>query len=157
MTVEPQDPGIRDLLVRPLSFGDLPAVMEIERSAFSTPWRASTFEGLLSRPDSDLFGATRTGHLIGYCVAWTIGDQAELGNVAVMEAERGRRIGRLLVETALARVKERGAAECFLEVRESNLHARTLYEKCGFRMIGRRKNYYSKPVEDALVLKKDLT
>jgi [ribosomal protein S18]-alanine N-acetyltransferase len=156
MKLEPQDVGTPDLLLRPLSFGDLPAVMEIERSSFSTPWRMSTFEGLLARPDSDVIGATRTGHLVGYCVVWTIGDQAELGNVAVKEAERGGRIGRKLVEAALVRARERGARECFLEVRESNHHARNLYEKCGFRMVGRRRNYYSKPVEDALVLRSDL-
>lgn len=145
-----------ELLLRPLSYGDIQAILEIERASFSTPWRQSTFEGLIARPDADLIGATRTGHLLGYCVVWTIGDQAELGNVAVKEEERGRHIGRRLIEAALTRARQRGAGECFLEVRESNLVARSLYEMFGFRAIGRRRNYYSKPVEDALVMRCDL-
>jgi ribosomal-protein-alanine N-acetyltransferase len=130
--------------------------MEIERVSFTTPWRESTFEGLLRRPDSDLIGGTRTGRLVGYCVCWTVGDQAELGYVAVAVGERGRGIGRRLVLAALERVRQRGARECFLEVRESNLTARALYERCGFQAIGRRRNYYSKPAEDALVMRRDL-
>lgn len=148
--------AVPDIMVRQLSYGDLPAIMEIERKAFTTPWRASTFEGLIARHDSDLLGALRNGFLLGYCVTWTIGDQAELGNVAVAEVERGRGTGRMLVEAALERVGARGARECFLEVRESNHVARTLYESCGFVTIGRRKNYYVKPLEDALVMRREL-
>lgn len=151
-----RDMGTGELLLRPLSYGDLPAMLEIERACFATPWRMSTFEGLLARRDTDVIGATRTGHLVGYCVIWTVGDQAELGNVAVEEQERGRHIGRRLIEAALGRAHGRGAKDCFLEVRESNQLARTLYENRGFQAIGRRRNYYSKPVEDALVMRCDL-
>jgi ribosomal-protein-alanine N-acetyltransferase len=142
--------------LRPLSFADLPAIMEIERVSFTTPWREATFEGLLRRSDSDLIGGTRIGRLVGYCVCWTVGDQAELGNVAVALEERGRGTGRRLIEAALERVRQRGARECFLEVRESNVIARSLYERCGFQAIGRRRNYYTRPVEDALVMRRDL-
>jgi ribosomal-protein-alanine N-acetyltransferase len=131
--------------------------MEIERQAFAMPWRAATFEGLMGRLDSDLLGATRVGRLVGYSVCWTIGDQAELGNVAVAEAERGRGTGRRLVESAIERIVERGAIECFLEVRESNSHARMLYVSCGFEVVGRRRSYYTKPVEDALVMRRSLS
>ncbi len=143
-------------LIRNLTFADLPAIMEIERMSFSTPWRESTFVGLLRRSDSDLIGATRVGRLVGYCVCWTVGDQAELGNVAVSPQERGRGTGTRLVQAGLERVKQRGARECYLEVRESNLTARSIYEKCGFEAIGRRRNYYSRPSEDAVVMRRDL-
>jgi ribosomal-protein-alanine N-acetyltransferase len=121
------------------------------------PWRSATFEGLMGRLDSDILGASRLGRLVGYCVCWTIGDQAELGNVAVTASERGRGTGRRLVEAALERIAEREALECFLEVRESNASARTLYESCGFNVVGRRRNYYTKPIEDALVMRMRLT
>src|SRR5690606_5798979 len=111
---------VAEPLIRNLTFADLPAILEIERMSFSTPWRESTFVGLLRRTDSDLLGATRVGRLVGYCVCWTVGDQAELGNVAVSPQERGRGTGTRLVQAGLARVKERGARECYLEVRESN-------------------------------------
>lgn len=142
-----------DFALRDLRSEDLSRMLEIEQSAFSTPWRRSTFDGLLRRPDADLIGATMEGRLMGYAVTWTIMDQAELGNVAVAGEARQRGLGKVLVEAALARVQSRGARECFLEVRESNLVARRLYESLGFASIGRRRRYYSRPVEDALVMR----
>ncbi len=59
----------------------------------------------------------------------------------------------MLVEAALARVRRRGARECFLEVRESNLAAQSLYAQCGFEPVGKRRRYYSNPPEDALVMR----
>lgn len=145
-----------EVVIRTLSYPDLPEIMEIENASYSTPWREATMEGLLRRDDSDLIGATNSGRLLGYAICWTIGDQAELGNVAVAPAERGRGIGKRLVEAVIARIRARGARECFLEVRESNKSARSLYERCGFKIIGRRRHYYTRPMEDALVMRLDL-
>lgn len=139
--------------IRPLTPADLPRVIEIENASFSTPWGLSTFRGLLARRDADLLAAESERGLVGYTVCWTVGDQAELGNVAVADEERGRGIGRLLVLSALARVRERGARDCFLEVRESNEAAQALYAACGFEVISRRRRYYTRPAEDALVMR----
>jgi len=155
VSAENQEPLPR-LEFRSLSIADLPAIMPIERDSFSTPWREVTFQGLLLRDDTDVIGATRLGRLVGYAVAWTVGDQAELGNVAVATSERGRGTGRRLVGSVLESVGSRGAVQCFLEVRESNTVARRLYEEAGFAVVGRRRNYYTKPVEDALVMRCDL-
>ena len=105
-----------ELVVRPLRASDLAQVMAIEQASFSTPWRDTTFAGLLERGDADLFGAEQAGRLVGYAVCWIILDQSELGNVAVAPDARGLGVGRRLVEAVLARVRERGAKECFLEV-----------------------------------------
>lgn len=142
--------------IRDLTPDDLSAILEIENASFSTPWSRATFAGLLSRDDADLLGATDGGRLVGYAICWTIVDQAEIGNVAVEPRSRGHGLGRRLVEAALERVRRRGARECFLEVRESNLEARTLYAKCGFAVVGRRRRYYTNPVEDALVMRTEL-
>jgi ribosomal-protein-alanine N-acetyltransferase len=147
---------VPDLEIRTLTRSELPDVMLIERDSFSTPWRLATFEALMIRGDSDVIGALRDGHLVGYAVCWTVGDQAELGNVAVARTERRRGVGRQLVSAALDRLRARGARECFLEVRESNLAARTLYEAFRFQNVGRRRHYYTKPSEDALVMRRDL-
>lgn len=146
-----ESPAIVSL--RDLTFADLPRIISIEQASFSTPWRRTTFEGLLRREDADLIGATLGEELAGYAITWTILDQAELGNVAVTPEARRQGVGRLLVEGALRRVRARGARECFLEVRESNAAARRLYEELGFAAIGRRRRYYSSPVEDALVMR----
>ncbi len=144
------------LVIRDLVRDDLGAVMEIEVVSFSTPWKRTTFAGLLARGDTDLLAAADGPRLLGYSVCWTVVDQAELGNVAVAPDARGWGIGRRLVEAALERVGRRGARECFLEVREANRGAQTLYRQCGFEVVGRRRRYYTAPVEDALVMRAEI-
>jgi ribosomal-protein-alanine N-acetyltransferase len=127
--------------------------MEIERTSFSVPWQRNTFDSLLRRNDTDLVGAERDGVLAGYAICWTILDEAELGNVAVAPEARGLGVGDTLVRAVLDRIRQRGVRACFLEVRESNLAAQRLYRQRGFEAVGRRRAYYSRPVEDALVMR----
>jgi [ribosomal protein S18]-alanine N-acetyltransferase len=149
-TTPPAGTGIR---VRAIRGADLDRVLEIETASFTTPWKDSTFRGLLSRTDTDLIAAVRGEALVGYAVTWTVLDQAELGNVAVAPEARGEGVGRLLVRAVLQRLRHRRVRECFLEVRESNERARTLYESLGFEVVGRRRAYYSQPTEDAFVMR----
>lgn len=142
-----------DFRIRPMDEADLPAVMRIEVEAFSTPWKETTFRSLLSRTDTDMFVAELDGRLAGYAACWTVIDQSELGNVAVAGNARGRGLGGALVDVVVERVKERGATECFLEVRESNAAAQSIYRQRGFTVVGKRRSYYAKPTEDALVMR----
>lgn len=140
--------------VRLLREGDLERVMEIERECFSTPWKEATFRGLMKRSDTDLFVAeSPDGWVAGYAAAWTVIDQSELGNVAVSAAARGAGAGGALVDAVVERIKDRGATECYLEVRELNEAAQSLYRQRGFVPVGRRPRYYSLPTEDALVMR----
>jgi [ribosomal protein S18]-alanine N-acetyltransferase len=141
------------VVIRPLMVGDLGDVLRIECSSFTTPWQETTFRSLLDRSDTDMLAAERRGVLIGYSVCWTVADQSELGNVAVAPEARGTGTGRRLVEAALSRLRRRGSRECFLEVRLSNAVAQALYRDLGFEVVGRRRAYYSKPTEDALVMR----
>jgi [ribosomal protein S18]-alanine N-acetyltransferase len=138
--------------IRPMGEGDLDAVMEIERASFTMPWTPETFRGLLRRSDSLLWVAEAEGGVVAYAAVWMVLDQAELGDIAVAEAWRRRGIGRRLLETVLEAMRRRGVRELFLEVRPSNHEARRLYEQYGFAEVGRRKDYYERPREDALVL-----
>jgi [ribosomal protein S18]-alanine N-acetyltransferase len=142
-----------DVRIRTLTALDLPRVFEIETQSFSTPWRESTFRGLLRRKDTDLLAASRGDQLIGYAIAWTVVDQAELGNIAIAPEARGLGVGGLLLRAMLERLRHRRAAECFLEVRESNEIAQQMYLAHGFAEVGRRRAYYNEPVEDALVMR----
>ena len=147
----PTAPRVR---IRPLREADLPRVLEIERECFSTPWKEVTFRGLMKRSDTDLLVAeTEHGWLAGYTACWTVIDQSELGNVAVSPSARGAGIGGALVDAVVERVKTRGAHECYLEVRELNREAQSLYRQRGFIVVGRRPRYYSLPTEDALVMR----
>jgi [ribosomal protein S18]-alanine N-acetyltransferase len=140
--------------LRTMGAADVAAVVAIERASYSVPWSETTFRGLLRRGDSELVVATADDVIIGYAVLWCVLDQAELGNVAVTAGWRGRGIGERLVEEMIRRGDRRGVREIFLEVRPSNPVARRLYERLGFAMVGRRRNYYQEPVEDALVLRR---
>jgi [ribosomal protein S18]-alanine N-acetyltransferase len=135
---------------------DVDAVAELEALAFSTPWRADTFRTLLERPGAELLVVEADGELAGYAVLWCIMDQGELANIAIREADRGRGLGGILLDHVLQVARERGVRSLFLEVRVSNDAAAALYASRGFREIGRRRDYYERPREDARVLEKRL-
>lgn len=142
--------------LRTMDVTDLPAVIRIENESYSVPWSESTFRGLLRRRDAELIVATVDARVIGYAVFWCVLDQGELGNVAVTSRWRRQGIGELLVTEVIRRAAARSVREVFLEVRPTNHTARRLYERFGFTHVGRRRNYYQEPVEDALVLRRPL-
>jgi ribosomal-protein-alanine N-acetyltransferase len=142
--------------VRPAVPGDLAAVAAIEQAAFSDPWSPSSFRALLGNPTVAFSVAERDGVVVGYSVAWFAADEAELANVAVSAAMRGRGVGALLLDAMLGESAHRGAATVYLEVRESNAAARRLYASRHFREVARRRRYYHNPTEDALVLARPL-
>lgn len=147
---------IRDVELRGMAAGDIAAVTAIEKASYSVPWSETTFRGLLRRRDAELVVAVVGNEVIGYAILWCVLDQGELGNVAVTAGWRGRGVGELLVEEIVRRAVRRRVNEVFLEVRPSNTVARRLYERLGFRLVGRRRNYYQQPVEDALVLRRPI-
>jgi ribosomal-protein-alanine N-acetyltransferase len=136
---------------------DLASVLEVERASYSVPWSEATFRGLLRRRDAGTVVATVDGRVQGHAVYWHVLDQGELGNVAVAPAARGRGLAAQLIREVIRRASDNGVRELFLEVRPSNESARHLYETFGFQQVGRRRNYYQEPVEDALVLRLALT
>ena len=104
---------------------------------------------LVARLKDSALGA---GEIVGYLCAYLIFEELQLASVAVKEAFRRQGIARRLILEMICQARERGAKEFWLDVRESNAAARRLYERLGFREVYRRKSYYRKPKEDALVL-----
>ena len=142
---------------RPMRSSDLDRVMAIEEASFSTPWSRTSFRNLMGRGDADLWVTTVDGQLVGYSVVWYVGDESELGNLAVSPAWRRRGLGQWQLDRAMERALEQGARRIFLEVRVSNRGAQDLYQRGGFVQIGIRRRYYRQPVEDARVMCLDLT
>jgi [ribosomal protein S18]-alanine N-acetyltransferase len=142
--------------IRPMRSADLARVLDIEVECFTMPWSEATFRGLLRRSDADLFVAEEAGEVVGYAAFWAVLDQGELGNLSVASGWRRRGIGERLVHAVLVRAHERGVREVYLEVRVSNYGAQSLYHRYGFAEVGRRRNYYLEPVEDALVMRRAL-
>jgi ribosomal-protein-alanine acetyltransferase len=145
-----------DASFRSAGLDDVPAVVEIERAAFSDPWSDATFRDLL-RSRHAIFlvaieGVRQT--VCGYVIAAVVPGEAEILNLAAAQVARGRGLGGKLLDAALGIVRERGAREVFLEVRASNVSALALYSSRGFSALARRVKYYRNPVEDALVLRR---
>lgn len=130
------------------------AAMEVR--AFAVPWSKKTFEGAFGAETVSIFAAMEDDTLLGYACLLVIAPEGELMNIAVDDCYRGRGIGSALMEAVLERASVLGAEDVFLEVRDSNAPARHLYEKHGFEILGRRKKYYQKPVEDAILMKRTL-
>ncbi len=132
---------------------DLTAVLTIEKASFGMPWTLATFTGLLRRRNTRLWVAEVADEVVGYAAVWMVADQAELGDIAVADAWRRRGIATRLLEAAIEEMRTSRIRELFLEVRESNVGAQRLYDRHGFHRVGRRTGYYTKPREDALVLR----
>lgn len=140
--------------IRPLHQDDFREVTAIERASFATPWPEQTFLNLLRRSNACLLSAVDSDQrVLGYAAIWFSHGEGELGNLAVDPTARRTGVGSLLLKAILREGRTREARQIFLEVRETNLNAQSLYERHGFELVGRRENYYESPVEDALVLR----
>jgi ribosomal-protein-alanine N-acetyltransferase len=140
-------------VVRPMDHRDVDAVVAIEGDAFTTPWQADTFAGLLERDGVELLVmAEDDDTVVGYAILWCILDQGELANIAIVPARRGEGLGKALLIRVLDVARKRGVRKLFLEVRASNEAAIQLYLRQGFEEVGVRKKYYARPPEDAKVM-----
>ncbi|HEY6224751.1 MAG TPA: ribosomal protein S18-alanine N-acetyltransferase [Gemmatimonadales bacterium] len=138
--------------MRPAREADLPALVAIERIAFTDPWSRTDFADCL-RLGWPMYIAENGGSALGYIIGRAAVDQGEILNLGVTLAARRRGIGTALVRRLLADFSRRGVVSAFLEVRASNLAAQQLYQSFGFEAVGRRARYYQRPVEDAVVLR----
>jgi ribosomal-protein-alanine N-acetyltransferase len=136
---------------------DLDGVLEVESESFTNPWTREMYTWeLQNRSVCHIFVARTPGcSVAGFCAFWLVLDEIHINNVAVRPQFRGHGIGSALLHHALAEAKQLGARRATLEVRSSNTAARRLYERLGFYVAATRRNYYTKPVEDALILWRD--
>lgn len=143
-----------NLSVRNMKQQDIPFLAELEQELFSDAWtEMSLINTLHYRPDTS-FVAELDGETAGYLFFMAAADEGELLRIGVSPGHRRQGIGRALLEHMDHFVLENGIYSVWLEVRESNEPARTLYEKAGFVTQGFRRNYYHKPDEDAVIMSK---
>ncbi|MDI6849011.1 MAG: ribosomal protein S18-alanine N-acetyltransferase [Candidatus Saccharicenans sp.] len=134
---------------------DLPEVLAIEKLCFPNPWSRETFLGEIQNRAISfplVLVHREQKRIAGYVIFWQIGDEAQINNVAVHPDFQGQGLGELAMRYVLHRLKENGVHFVSLEVRVSNQRALALYRKLGFSILGVRKEYYSRPVEDAYVM-----
>ena len=143
--------------IRAATESDLAAIHAIERASFADPWAITGFRDMIEHARARVEAAIDIeGTLIGYAVAWYVADEAEIANIAVAPAMRQRGVGTQLLDRILEAAATLGARTVFLEVRESNLAAQRLYASRAFAVAGRRKLYYRRPDEDALIMRRVL-
>jgi len=139
---------------------DLLDVVEIEERSGLSRWGWGAYYAELQGSNRDFMLVARsrkdkagnTVGIVGYIVARLVAGEVHINNVAVRDSYRRRGIGQFLLSQIVDQAKKEGGSVAFLEVRAGNRPAQALYEKCGFRPVSRRRNYYSAPVEDALVM-----
>ena len=142
-----------DIQITDASKRHLKDLVKLEQSCFSSPW---TREQLLAAyPDERhvlLVAETDTGSAFGYVGMMHVLDEGYISNVAVAPEYRRQGIGDRLIESMLARAEALELSFVTLEVRESNVPAPALYAKHGFQQVGKRKQYYERPKEDAILM-----
>jgi ribosomal-protein-alanine N-acetyltransferase len=153
MTPSSSDP--QEWTIEPFaSIEDIDRVLDVERASFTRPWTRDMYLAELENRDvSFLYLArNRAREVIAFCCFWKIFDELHINNLAVVPEARGRGLGTALLLHVLDQGNRLGADRALLEVRESNVAARRLYERLGFAVSGTRPGYYTQPTEDALLL-----
>ena len=133
---------------------DLDGILAVEIASFTNPWTRAMYEWELQNRSVCHILVIRMPEcrVAGFCSFWLVVDEIHINNVAILPEHRGRGLGTRLMRRVLTEGLRLGAARATLEVRASNVAARNFYEGLGFRVTAARKNYYTNPVEDALIL-----
>lgn len=134
---------------------DIDFIAALEKETFSLPQTKADFSEMTANTEKHLLVALLDGERAGYIGAYTVCRETDIMTVAVSQSFRKKGIGHSLVRALFDELK--GVSDAvFLEVRASNSAAIALYESLGFSKVGKRKNYYKLPTEDAILYKKEL-
>ncbi len=140
--------------VQTMTESDAGEIAEIERACFSQPWSEDGIKQELQNDAARFFTAKEGGRVVGYIGMHVVLDECYIANIAVHPEKRHHGTGERLLIHAEKAAEEEGCAFISLEVRVSNAAAIRLYEKRGFQKMGERKNFYSAPTENALIMTK---
>ena len=135
---------------------DLQAIFQIEESVMPTPWSMKSFQEAFDSNYSLIMVVTDDNTVCCFSVLYITAPEAELPDIVIDTKYQGMGLGRGLLEYTISEAKNRDVDTIFLEVRVSNTAARTLYNHFEFEEIGKRKYFYSNPVEDAICMSKSL-
>lgn len=134
-----------------VSEADLDSLAEIEKKCIPDPWSINSFRAEFAAKGSVFLAARQDGVICGFVTASTVLDEVCISNVAVLPEYRRKGIAKALLDALYERVKP-NASFITLEVRESNLGAIALYSELGYKNVGMRKNFYSAPTENAILM-----
>ena len=140
--------------IRQAKLYDVPALSRIEQESFDSPWSADEITKDVISKDGNIYVAVieSDGEKAGYAEMRMVAGEAQIYNIVIDKAFRGRGLGEMLLRHLIDKAKELGCSLITLEVRGGNEAAMELYRKLGFREVGRRRGYYSKGAEDAVLM-----
>lgn len=141
-----------DFVIEKMSPSHVGEIARLEKECFSTPWSDDGLKSELNNAFARFFVATYAGEIAGYVGAHNVLGEVYITNVAVFEKFRRKGVAKKLIDALLETAKAENGNFVTLEVRESNIPAVSLYEKCGFEKVGERKNFYEKPKENAVLM-----
>ena len=142
--------------IRPVGADDLDSIIAIEQQGMIAPWTVAQLTAELAAENGYGWVIEANGAVVGYAFFRTCPPESELLHLVVAPERQRQGLARGLMNWSLRFFEQRGICSCLLEVRDSNQAARGLYESLGFSQVGRRKKYYHEPVEDAVVLQRDV-
>ena len=142
--------------IRQVESKDVRAVAWLEKENFSVPWGEEALQKEAENDDAVFLVAEYEAEIFGYCIFLTSFEDADLCRIAAGDRWKHQGVGSALLNDGLGECSARGVCRVLLEVRCSNDPAVALYEKHSFVKIGERKQYYTNPVEDALVMCREL-
>lgn len=143
------------MILREMLVDDLDKVMEIEEAVSKVPWTKEGFFSFLTRKDVMFLVVEEKEKILGYCGMMMVLDEGDILNVVVRKERQREGIGNFLMQSLLRLAGDLGIQMIHLEVRKGNETAIRLYERLGFKRDGIRKNYYTDPVEDAILMTKN--
>ncbi len=135
---------------------DLNQIVAIEKASMCNPWSMEAYMEAVKSDHAFIMVAEELGIIAGFAVFYLTPPESELPDIVVSVEHRGQGLAKELLKQSFEALKERQVDTVFLEVRVSNEAARGLYNHIGFEEIGRRKYFYSNPVEDAICMRKDI-
>lgn len=144
-----------EIIIKKAEQCDVPEIAEIERKSIPKPWSQAAFAAALSDEKAVTLAAFSDSVLCGFITGVHLLDTADIYSVAVSEEYREKGVGKRLLEKFFSALPDEVQA-VNLEVRESNMSAIKLYEKTGFERVGLRKNFYTNPRENAILMTKNL-
>ncbi len=141
-----------DIEIKRSSDDNLKDIANIEEQCFSMPWNLSSIENEFSHEFSEIYVACSNERTIGYLIIYIFGNEAEIVRIAVEKEYRKLGVASALINEAFLNF----IGDIFIEVRVNNIAALALYKKLGFNELNIRKDYYTNPTEDALIMKKHI-
>ena len=140
------------MIIRKMEERDIKEVAAIEEETFSSPWSADSFSKESKNKNNIYLVVEDNGEIIGYCGLWGVAGEGQITNVAVRKDNRNRGVGRIMLTKLLELGVNQGLESFTLEVRESNKSALHVYQSLGFYSVGIRKNFYTGPTENAVIV-----